>query len=73
MLYLLAEDNLSSEKQTETAKEFEKIETGKIGTGKHEEFHALLEQLEEIYLSDQMNRVDSMRRSEKWYSFTGHE
>jgi hemerythrin-like domain-containing protein len=65
VLYPLAEDNLSSEKQPELAKEFEKIETEKIGAGKHEEFHALLEQLEEIYLSDQMNRVDSVRRFEK--------
>jgi hypothetical protein len=42
-------------------KGFEKIETEKIGAGKHQKFNALMEQLEEIYLNDQMNRVDSTR------------
>jgi hypothetical protein len=42
-------------------KGFEKIGTEKIGAGKHQKSHARVEQLEEIYLSDQMNVVDSTK------------
>jgi hypothetical protein len=42
-------------------KGFEKIETEKIGVGKHQKSYTRVEQLEEIYLSDQMNGIDSTR------------
>jgi len=52
VLFPLAENNLPPEKQTEIYAGFEKIEIDKIGIGKHEEFHRLLEQLQEIYLEE---------------------
>jgi len=30
---------------------FDRIETDKIGTGKHEEFHEMLKDLESVYLT----------------------
>jgi hypothetical protein len=43
---------LSENKLAELKKGFDKIETDKIGTGKHEEFHRMLDILEGIYLKD---------------------
>lgn len=52
ILYQMADIHLSKEKQEELLKEFEKVEKEKIGSGKHEEFHKLLNNLKEVYLSD---------------------
>jgi len=41
---------LSEKKQKELEEGFEKIEVKRIGEGTHEEFHKLLNHLQEIYL-----------------------
>ena len=46
----MADSHLSAEKQESMFEEFEKIEVEKIGVGKHEEFHQLLDNLSAIYL-----------------------
>jgi hemerythrin-like domain-containing protein len=51
VLFVLADNNLSKEKQTALWEGFERIETQKIGPGKHEAFHQMIESLESIYLS----------------------
>ncbi len=51
VLFAVAENNLSDEKQLELREGFEKIETQKIGPGKHEAFHQMIESLERIYLT----------------------
>lgn len=51
VLFVLADNNLSHEKQSELMEGFEKIETQKIGPGKHEAFHKMIESLEKLYLS----------------------
>jgi len=51
VLFVLADNNLSKEKQMELWEGFETIETQKIGPGKHEAFHKMIESLESIYLS----------------------
>jgi hemerythrin-like domain-containing protein len=50
VLFPLAEKHLSSKKQGELWAGFEKIETDKIGEGKHEAFHAMIESLHANYL-----------------------
>jgi hemerythrin-like domain-containing protein len=50
VLFPIAEKKLSDEKQTELWEGFEKIETHKIGAGKHEAFHKMIASLENIYL-----------------------
>jgi hemerythrin-like domain-containing protein len=50
ILYPIAEDCLSPEKKEELLEAFERAEEEKIGEGKHEEFHRLLERLEKTYL-----------------------
>ena len=50
VLFALADNNLSDEKQVELWEGFERIETQKIGVGKHEAFHQMIESLEKIYL-----------------------
>lgn len=50
VLFPMAEMRLTDKEQTELAEAFEKVETEKIGAGKHEEFHALLAKLRGIYL-----------------------
>lgn len=51
VLYPMADSRLSEKEQEELAKEFELIETERIGPGKHEQFHKVLEDLKKIYLS----------------------
>ena len=51
VLFALAEENLSEEKQTELWEGFERIETQRIGPGRHEAFHHMIASLERIYLS----------------------
>jgi hemerythrin-like domain-containing protein len=50
VLFPLAEKQLSESKQAELSKGFEMIEVQKIGVGKHEEFHGLLDHLKSVYL-----------------------
>ena len=42
---------LVSNKDTELFEAFEQLERERIGVGKHDEFHALLDQLQNTYLS----------------------
>jgi hemerythrin-like domain-containing protein len=51
ILFAMADDRLSQEKQDELFDGFEKIEASRIGPGKHAEFHALLGMLSGIYLT----------------------
>jgi hemerythrin-like domain-containing protein len=50
VLFPMAEKQLSEAKLTELSKGFERIEEQKIGVGKHEEFHKMIDQLESAYL-----------------------
>ena len=52
ILFPMADQVLSALKQIEISKGFERIEEEKIGLGRHESFHALLEQLSKIYLEE---------------------
>jgi len=49
ILYPMADMHLSEERQKELLEEFERVEREKIGVGKHEEFHELLNHLREVY------------------------
>jgi len=51
ILYPMADKVLTPAKQTELCQAFEKVEESVIGHGKHEQFHELLERLENIYLN----------------------
>lgn len=51
ILFAMADDRLSEKAQEELFEGFEKIETARIGTGKHQEFHNLLHHLSDIYLT----------------------
>ena len=50
VLFPIADRHLSSEKKSVLWEGFETIETQKIGAGKHEAFHRMIEALERIYL-----------------------
>lgn len=50
VLFPMAERQLSEATLAELAKGFDRIEEQKIGIGKHEEFHKMIDQLESIYL-----------------------
>jgi hemerythrin-like domain-containing protein len=50
MLFRMAEMRLGPQKEQDLAEEFERVETQKMGPGKHEELHAVLNRLEGIYL-----------------------
>ena len=49
VLFVIAAQHLSSEKLAELQKGFDLIETQRIGAGKHEAFHRMLESLQETY------------------------
>jgi len=51
VLYVMAERVLSTDKMAEMAKSFDEIEEIEIGPNKHEEFHATLHALKDIYLA----------------------
>lgn len=51
VLFVMADDLLSERRQDELFEGFEKIEEERIGRGKHEEFHHLLEELSEFYIN----------------------
>ena len=50
ILFAMADDRLSQRAQEDLFEGFEKIEESRIGAGKHEEFHALLHMLGDLYL-----------------------
>ncbi len=50
VLFMMADRFLTEEKQEEIYEEFEKLEIEKIGAGKHEEYHNLLHEFQQIYL-----------------------
>jgi hemerythrin-like domain-containing protein len=50
VLFPLAEKHLSQHEQEILWEGFEMIETQKIGAGKHDEFHKMLDKLESVYL-----------------------
>ena len=51
ILFVTADSRLSEKTQDQLFEGFEKIEAERIGVGKHEEFHDLLEKLSGIYLN----------------------
>jgi len=51
ILYPMADVHLSEETQSQLVEDFERVEIEKIGAGKHEEFHQLLDELKRVYLS----------------------
>jgi hemerythrin-like domain-containing protein len=50
VLFPMAERQLSEATLADLSKGFERIEEQKIGVGKHEEFHKMIDQLESAYL-----------------------
>ena len=50
VLFPIAEKQLTEAKLAELLKGFERIEEQKIGVGRHEEFHKMIDQLESAYL-----------------------
>lgn len=51
ILYEIADMYLSSKQQKDIFKQFDKIENERVGEGKHEQFHKMLNKLQKIYLS----------------------
>lgn len=45
ILYMIADMHLSPDEQKQLLKEFDKIEDEKVGKGKHEQFHQMLDEL----------------------------
>ncbi|MFO7687149.1 MAG: hemerythrin domain-containing protein [Desulfobacterales bacterium] len=52
VLFPMADAKLDAARDTKLFEDFEKLERERIGVGKHEAFHALLDQLQGIYLDD---------------------
>ncbi len=50
VLYPIADMRLSPKQQQELGDRFEKIEEERIGRGRHEQFHAMMDELRRIYL-----------------------
>lgn len=50
VLFVMAEKNLTSEEQTRLLEAFETMEQEKIGVGRHEAFHRLMDELSSVYL-----------------------
>ena len=50
ILYPMADIHVPEKRQREMLAEFEKIESERIGAGKHEQFHRNLDLLKSIYL-----------------------
>ena len=50
VLFPMADQRLSQEKQLQMADQFERLEVERIGEGRHEAFHKLLEDLAGIYI-----------------------
>lgn len=50
VLFPMADRSLTIDTDEEIVREFERIEEEKIGSGKHEEYHAMLKSLSTVYL-----------------------
>lgn len=50
VLYPIADARLSAKTQAELAVQFDKVEEERVGHGRHEEFHRMMERLERAYL-----------------------
>jgi len=50
ILYPMADKNVPEKKQDELLREFDKVETERMGAGKHEELHKTLRHLVSVYL-----------------------
>ena len=50
VLFAMADQRLSGQRQNEMADSFEQLERNRIGVGRHEAFHALMDELSGIYL-----------------------
>ena len=50
VLYPMGDSRFSKETQEALYEGFEKIEIERIGIGKHEEFHGMIDKLSKIYL-----------------------
>lgn len=50
ILYMIADAHLSNKTQKDLLEKFEIVENEKVGKGKHEEFHKMLDKLQKIYL-----------------------
>ncbi len=51
ILYPMADSHIPKKTQEEILADFEKVEEERVGRGKHEEFHRLMDRLKEIYLT----------------------
>lgn len=50
VLFRIADQNLSAGKKEEIAEGFERIESERVGAGKHEQYHRMLDQLQKKYI-----------------------
>jgi len=50
VLFVMAEERLDGAEDERLFEAFEELERDRIGVGKHEEFHGLLEKLQDVYL-----------------------
>lgn len=50
VLFPMADERLSQERQHQISEQFERLERERIGEGRHEAFHKLLEDLTRIYI-----------------------
>lgn len=50
ILYMIADAHLSPKTQKDLLEKFEIVENEKVGKGKHEEFHQMLNKLKKVYL-----------------------
>ena len=50
VLFPMAQMTLSAQQDAELVQRFEQLEEERIGPGRHEAFHELMHQLEQIYL-----------------------
>ena len=50
VLFPMATNHLSASKLEELSKEFDRIETDKIGPGRHEAFHKMIDTMKTVYL-----------------------
>lgn len=56
VLFPMAEERLSPEKWEELAAMFDKVEEERVGPGRHEAYHAMMEELKALYLEGGLER-----------------
>ena len=52
VLFMMADERLSSQQQEELLKGFDRVEREETGAGVHEKYHEMLHRLRDIYLAD---------------------